>query len=519
MLVRERRIEKVKRVTPPTLSASAPLGEFLVFLCLLCAGLHAEVTMPAIFGDHMVLQQGMTLPVWGKAAPGEEIAVRIAGRRGVTKADAAGRWRITLRPLPKSFTPEILVVEGSNRIEIHDVLIGDVWICAGGGNMEFPVSDSVTGREVAGSLKDRGLRFFTVGKAARAVADTEGSGRWVVCSPSEAASFSAVGYFFALDLRASQRIPVGMIACAWDESPAEAWISPRGLQKSPSFATHHAGSHREGEGSPGTPTAVMETTPSALFNGMIAPLIPYALTGVIWYHGESDEGDSALRYRRLFPRLIRDWREAWGEGPFPFFFVSLAGYGSAAGPAVEPFRNERGQPRRGWPWIREGASAALSIPFTGMAVATDLGVQDERQPPGKLDVARRLALLARHRVYGEDLVDSGPLFRSMAIEGKRIRIGFDSVGGGLCLGAPPWSPGVPEPLPATLLRGFAIAGGDRKWFPATARIEGTTVVLSSDAVPHPRAVRYNWKGFPDGNLYNKEGLPAPPFRTDCDQPD
>ena len=505
----------------------SPVNRFLQTLCvgllviiLLSAApfigvaeVEAEVTMPPVFGDHMILQQGMTLPVWGSASPGESVSVSCSGRYAETRADEAGHWRVTLRPLLTSFDEVNLVVNGNNRIEIHDVIVGDVWICAGEGNMQMPLSESSRANEGA-ALSDKALRFFDGAK-------------WVLCSPESSAPFSAVGYFFARDLRASTRLPIGMISCTSGSSPITSWMSRSALGAPPSIlprkinADKHSGAER----------------PSSLFQSLLAPVIPYAMTGVIWYQGESDEGAAALQYRRLLPRLIRDWRAHWGEGPFPFYAVSLAGFGSAEGPAVEPYEivnnvgagrqsSMSGATRRGWPWTREGIASALTLPATGMAVATDLGAQDERYPPDKLNVGRRLALLARHRVYGEKLLDMGPNYRGMKIEGNKIRVNFDldSIGGGLTLGISPshvGGEGVEGNGASSLstgLRGFAVAGSDHKWFAAQGGIDASSVLVSSDAVLHPVAVRYNWRGFPVGNLYNKEGLPTPPFRSDTDQP-
>ena len=478
--------------------------------------LRADVTLSAIFSDHMVLQQGATLPVWGRADPGERVFVEIASQAGETIADGTGKWRVTLRPLPSSATPLILVVRGKNRLEIKDVLLGDVWICAGEGNMEFSLSDAVGGKDVPEKLADQSLRFFISEKQADGRPQFQGAGSWIVCTSETAPTFSAVGYFFARDLRSTQHLPIGMIQCAWGETPVQAWISRGGLAAKPAFITSVAARSAQ---SSSPDSNLPEQQPSALFNGMIAPLVPYALAGVIWYQGESQEGFASWDYRRLFPRLIRDWRKGWGEGPFPFFFVQLAGFGDKDGPVVEPFYGEDGTPRRGWPWIREGAACALTLPNTGMVVTTDLGVVDDRLPPDKLDVGRRLALLARKRLYGEDLVDSGPSYRKMHLEGGKIRVEFDSVGNGLTLGSSPFQSDDSVAGTGTILKGFALAGTDGKWFPATATIDGTSVLVSSDAVPYPAAVRYNWKGFPNGNLYNKEGLPAPPFRSDADQPE
>jgi len=497
------------------------------FLPTLCAGLllsaapivgiaevGAEVTMPPVFGDHMILQQEMTLPIWGNATPGERVFVSCFGRYAETCADKAGRWRVTLRPLPTSFERGDLVVNGNNRIEIHDVIVGDVWICAGEGNMKMPLSDSSRASEGA-ILNDQALRFFNGEK-------------WALCKPETAAHFSAVGYFFARDLRAATRLPIGIISCTAENSSITSWISRSGLSISPSIVPQKSSSpHADvGEGN-----GANAGGPSSLFQSLIAPVIPYAMTGVIWYQGESDEGPASLQYRRLLPRLIRDWRSHWGEGPFPFYFVSLAGFGSEEGAAVEVDGNaidgsRSAVPRRGWPWIREGIASTLSLPSTGMAVASDLGLQDERYPADKLNIGRRLALLARHRVYDEKVIDEGPTYRGMKIEGNKVRVEFDpnSTGGGLTLGISPsqqsegLTPFSSLSSLSTGLRGFALAGSDHRWFPATGRIDGCSVLVSSDAVLHPIAVRYNWRGFPIGNLYNKEGLPAPPFRSDTDQP-
>jgi sialate O-acetylesterase len=305
-----------------------------------------------------------------------------------------------------------------------------------------------------------------------------------------------------------------MIQCTWEDSPGQAWISNGGLSRTPSIIPFQSGGDaRLNDRKDGSRIS------SGIFNGMISPLIPFAISGVIWYQGESDDGSNALQYRRMLPRLITDWRGNWKQGPFPFYFVSLAGFGDDQDAVVEKYRGNDGKPLRSWPWIREGESCALMLPNTGMAMAYDIGDPDTRIPEDKLDVGRRLALLARRRVYEENLVDSGPIFQEMKSEGSKIRIRFGSVGGGLIMGIPPWHPEGREPLFAPSLRGFVIRGEDQKWHPADAVIDGDCVILSNDAVRSPVAVRYGWKGLPDGNLYNKNGLPAVPFRTDTDQPE
>ena len=506
---------------------------FRLLICLYCSSaslLFADVQLPSIFGDHMVLQQGSTIPIWGLASPGERVFVRYSGRFGMTTADVLGKWRVTLRPLKTSSQPDTLFVSGRNLIEIRDVIVGDVWICAGGGNMEFPLSRTGISLERADHVEDAELRFFVMENKPSAFPEYIGAGHWSVCSSMSAGGFSAVGYFFARDIRSAWKIPIGMVCCAWDGTPTAAWISEKGLSVQPSYSDLLA-QYRKGQTQLRAGSQIGSNTgyeqgdfsdskkiPSVLFNGMIAPLIPYAISGVIWYQGESEQDNGALQYRRLFPRLIVDWRNNWGQGPFPFYFVSLAGFGEDNGSSVEHFRDSEGHAGRGWPWIREGQAGALKLPFTGMTVASDLGTPDETTPPDKLDVGRRLALIARHQFYGEVLLDSGPIFNSMRIVGDKAILDFDKTGKGLTVGVPPSLSENKMPSISPVMKGFSIAGADRRWFPAIAFIDQNKIVLRSDAVPHPDAVRYNWRGLTDGNLYNMEGLPAAPFRTDSDQP-
>lgn len=476
----------------------------LIFFSLIGASfLRGDVTLPGIFGDHMVLQQGTTIPVWGNAAPGERVSVSYAGRRAETITSASGSWRVTLRPLRYSKAPESMVINGGNRIEFHDVIVGDVWLCAGDGNMAMPLSAASGGMDAA-AKEDFGLRCFTPRRDSALSPDKRGSGSWVVYTQENAPSFPAVPFFFARDLRASRREPVGLINCSVaGPAPIASWISAEGIRGVVSA-----------DGSP-------HSGRSSLFDGLISPLLPYPITGAIWYQGESDEGKAALRYRILLPRLIRDWRAHWKQGSFPFLIVSPAGFGGSDDSAVEPLHGKDGNFRRGLPWLRDSLRSALSLPGTAIAETTDLGLPDDRHPPDKLNVGRRLARIARHRVYGEQIAESGPILKSVRIEGNKIHLGFQSNGGGLTLGISPASTdGVSEAgtLLVSSLKGFAIAGANRRWFPASARIDRDEVILSSDAVPHPEVVRYNWKGYPVGNLYNREGLPAAPFRTDSDQP-
>jgi sialate O-acetylesterase len=243
--------------------------------------------------------------------------------------------------------------------------------------------------------------------------------------------------------------------------------------------------------------------PTVLYNGIVAPLIPYAIKGVIWYQGEANVGNG-IEYRALFPRMIIDWRERWNEGNFPFLFVQLANLNAAQ---TKPSEG-------GWALLREAQLMTLSLPNTAMAVSVDIGNPLDIHPKDKVDVAQRLFLAARHIAYGEELVYSGPIYDKMTVEGNKIRLSFKHTGSGLQMSAPPWSPTGAPLTPPTELKGFAIAGADKNWAWAKAEIDGNQIVVSSDQVPDPVAVRYGWATNPPCNLYNKEGLPASPFRTD-----
>lgn len=471
---------------------------FTTILCIACSvfSLRAEISLAPIFSDHMVIQQGVTLPVWGTAAPGETVIVTCAGREERTVADGSGSWRLTLRPI--SFTGKTceLIVNGSNRIEIQDILPGDVWIAAGEAEMTAPLSNSVIGSRAA-SISDLGMRFY--------VRDSSGKSHWVAVSTKTSPTFPAVPFFFARDLRASRKIPIGVIDCTTTlPAPIDAWISTSGL-------TGLAPLNR-----PGTGTG---SSPSRLFQSLIKPLSPFAITGVIWDQGASDEGDHALRHRLFLAHLIRDWRRIWEQGPFPFIILLPPGNGSPDASAVESYLGDHGAPRRAWPWIREGIVSALRLPNTGIASAIDLA--DEDTEFDSLVAGRRLALTARHMVYGEELAYTGPVFRNARIEQSRMRLYFEGGKDGLTMGSTPGSgeaKGLKGFSVSSSLKGFALRGKEGRWFPAEARIDGETVLLSSDAVPKPVAARYNWKSLPLGNLYDRAGLPAPPFRTDSDQP-
>lgn len=649
-----------------------PYSFRLVLVLILAGVVRAEVRLPSIIGDNMVLQRGMKVRIWGTANSGEHVTVTFDKSSANAVADAQGRWEVWLGPL-KSGGPSELIVKGDNVLTIKNVLVGEVWICSGQSNMEWPLSNTDNATETVAQAKFPEIRLFTVEKKTATSPLTDVKGHWVVTTPEEAAHFSAVGYFFGRELHQHLKAPIGLIHTSWGGTPAEAWTSHEGLLSSPELkpildryesslnalpATKEAyakalakweeenlyvdrenkgealgyadpntstsdwsrmdlpkqfeaaglaidgavwfrkvveipemwadrelilnltaiddydityfngtkvGSigretpdsyqvprmyrvpaslvrpgmnviavrvfDRAGEGGFGSAgemslrsTATInyaislrgsweykieqalepkhvdwgsrpepvgasnQNSPSVLYNAMLAPLVPFTIRGAIWYQGESNAG-RAYQYRTLFPIMIRDWRRAWGR-VFPFYFVQLANW-----------RPRKEQPDESdWAELREAQAMTLREPQTGMAVAIDIGGED-LHPRNKLDVGHRLAAWALADVYGEKVVPSGPLFDRFSVDGDKVKIKFKH---GLGL----------KTIDGGPVKGFAIAGADRKFVWAEARIEGETVVVWSPSISKPVAVRYGWADNPSVNLYNKAGLPASPFRTD-----
>lgn len=484
----------------------------------------ADVRLARIFSDHAVLQQRRPVPVWGTAQPGEKVIVEFRRQKVSTVANDNGEWRVTLKPMPAG-GPFQMTVRGNNTVVLNDVLVGEVWICSGQSNMEWPVAWSNNAEQEIAQANYPHIRLFMVPKAVsdRPLKDLNG-GAWHACSPETVRNFSAVGYFFARELHRALKVPVGVIQSAWGGTPAESWTSKPTLMANPSlryllenwrraeanypqamenyqkqlaeWEEAAAQARAEGKPEPKKPDPPQDPRtnpwkPSGLFNAMIAPIVPYAIQGAIWYQGESNAG-RAYEYRTLFPAMIQDWREAWAQDDFPFLFVQLANF-----MAVKPEPGESA-----WAELREAQTMTLSLPKTGMAVAIDIGDANDIHPRNKQDVGKRLALNALAIAYGKKVVYSGPIYERMKREGNAIRLYFTHVDGGLM---------TPNGEP---LKGFAIAGADRKFVWAEARIEGDTVLVSSPQVPEPVAVRYAWADNPVCNLYNRAGLPASPFRTD-----
>ena len=645
---------------------------FLLLLAI-CSVANAEVRLPAIISDNMVLQQGVKLPIWGNARPGEHVIVTLKDKSASTVADGQGHWQVWIDPV-KAGGPLELTVKGDNVLTIKNILAGEVWLCSGQSNMEWPLVNTIGGADAVAQANYPEIRLFTVTKNTSATPLADLEGHWVVTTPDDVANFSAVGYFFGLELYQKLKVPVGLIHSSWGGTPAEAWTRHEALVSSPELKpiidkyesslntlpqekeayaralaeweekNLYIDSGNKGEalgyadpktsttdwpkmdlpkqfetagllidgavwfrkelevpaswagkdlvlnlppiddqdttyfngakvGAIGreTPNSYMvprkyvvpgslvragrnviavrvfdsageggfsrggafslgpsgadtqaitlrgvwdykveqalepkhpdwgtrpeavgvnnQNNPSVLYNAMIAPLVPFAIRGVIWYQGESNAG-RAYQYRTLFPTMIRDWRSAWGNN-FPFYFVQLANWHANK---AEPDESD-------WAELREAQMMTLREPQTGMAVTIDIGDENDIHPRNKLDVGRRLAAWALAGSYSQKVIPSGPLFDSYIVKDNEVRIRFKHADGLKT------SDGGP-------LKGFAIAGEDRRFVWAEARIEGDTVIVSSAKVSKPVAVRYGWADNPIANLYNKAGLPASPFRTD-----
>jgi sialate O-acetylesterase len=500
---------------------------FNLSLVLLLAGtgaVYADVKLPAIIGDDMVLQQGGTVPIWGWADPGEEVMVGISwnSMKWAVTADKDGKWLFRMNA-PKVGGPYEMTLTGKNSITIKNIMVGEVWVCSGQSNMEFAVRQANNAQQEIADADYPNIRLFTVRRKVAEKPQPDCEGNWSECSPETVPGFSAVGYFFGRDLYKQLNVPIGLIHTSWGGTPAEAWTRRGVLESDPDFAPilkryddavarypqamkeyeqklaewKQAVEKAKAEGTnpprrPGAPFGPGNPhEPAGLYNAMIAPLIPYGIRGAVWYQGESNAG-RAYQYRKLFPDMIKNWREDWGEGQFPFLFVQLANFMKT--------KPEPGD--SAWAELREAQLMTLALPNTGMAVIIDIGEADDIHPKNKQDVGKRLALWALAKTYGKDLVYSGPIYKSMKVDDGKIILNFDHVGEGLI------AKGDEQ------LKGFAIAGSDRKFVWADAKIDGDTVVVSSDKVPEPAAVRYAWADNPVCNLYNKEDLPASPFRTD-----
>jgi len=498
---------------------SSFLRLLIVVLSLACVPAAGEVHLPAVIGENMVLQQGVELPIWGWAAPGERVTVTIAGQSRCAVAAADDKWMVRMPPMPAG-GPHEMTVAASNTITLANVMVGEVWLCSGQSNMYWPVGKCADGAAEAAAANYPNIRLFTANRQTATQPADDLRGRWRICDPNWAADFSAVGYYFGRQLQKELNVPVGLIRSSVGGAGIELW-TPRDVlmgdeevravvqnyeeglarmqakkvvqyeQALAAWQVEADKANAEGREPPKKPkTPKPPWTASCLYNGMIHPLEPYAIAGVIWYQGESNTERPEL-YAREFPMMIDSWRRAWGREDLPLLFVQLANYQPRAETPTDS----------DWARLREAQLKALSVPNTAMAVTIDIGEADNIHPANKQEVGRRLALAALKLAYGRDMVYSGPIFQSMTIDGDKAILSFTHTGAGLT-------------SKGGKLAGFAIAGADRHFVWADARIEADKVVVRSDAVPQPVAVRYAWADNPECNLYNAEGLPASPFRTD-----
>jgi sialate O-acetylesterase len=469
------------------------LGFLALLLCLAAAPVSADVKLPSIIGDAMVLQRDQPLPIWGWDTPGTQVTVTLGQNKASAKADESGKWMVRM-PAMKAGGPHEMTVAGSSRVELKEILIGEVWLCSGQSNMEWSVARSANAQQEIAAARHPRVRHIKIGRAPSATpqSDAPTDKGWEVCSPETAGNFTAVGYFFGRHLQEELDVPIGLIGSNWGGTRIEPWTPPVGFQQVPALKqiadelSNYPAKTAQGQ--------INHQSPLALYNGMIHPLVPFAIRGAIWYQGESNNGEGML-YHEKMKGLISGWRSVWQREDLPFYYVQLA-----------PFTYRSPRQPEDLAGIWQAQLATLAVPHTGMAVTVDIGNVKDIHPTNKQDVGKRLALWALAKTYGQQgLVYSGPLYKSMQVEGDKIRLKFDHVGSGLVSrdGRP--------------LTWFSIAGADKQFIEAQATIDGDSVIVHADSVARPAAVRFAWHQEAEPNLSNKEGLPASPFRTNTEE--
>ncbi|HWL52695.1 MAG TPA: sialate O-acetylesterase [Chthoniobacteraceae bacterium] len=481
---------------------------------LLCS-----LALPALFSDHAVLQRSEKTPVWGTGTPGAEVKVSIAKEQALTHVGDDGKWRVDLNLSKVADGPHTVSIEGDGeRIGIHDVLVGEVWFASGQSNMMFRLGQGAHADSPEARVEMNWLREFRVGLQAGEEPFKKIRGKWMAAIPPANQRFGAVSYFFGKALLERLGRPVGVVNNSWGNTPIEPWISPEALERDPVLAEDAARAREFHRTQPKEHDPLPLQTrhvPGYIYNGIVAPLVPYGIAGFIWYQGESNAPRAAL-YQQAFPLLINDWRQRWGRGDLPFYFCQIASYRAKTADPNAPGN---------WAELREAQTAALKLPATAMAVLIDAGEQGDIHPRDKKTPGERLAAIALAQHYGEKDAFASPTYASMEVDGSRVRLRFDHVGSGLEARPLPATyrlkstdteeQPLPRNRPDSPLEGFAVAGADEVFHWADARIEGENqVVVSSPEVPEPVAVRYGWADNPTVNLYNSAGLPAAPFRTD-----
>jgi sialate O-acetylesterase len=506
----------------------------LTLAALFTPAVRADIKPHPLISEGMVLQQGKKVPVWGTGDPYNLATVEFQGKtwKSEGQGDKSGDWIIWLDNLQAGgpFTLTLTGFDGQqpdkklNKIELKSVFVGEVWVCSGQSNMEWPVRASADPEKTIANSKNPMLRLFTVQKKVATTPQKDLVGSWKECGPDSVASFTAVGYFFGRDLQQALKVPVGLIHTSWGGTPAEAWTSRATLEPDPglkymienfdkgtvnypkALKAHQIALEKhkelaekakaEGKPAPAAPRTPVDPSkhyqsPAVLYNGMIAPVIPCGIRGAIWYQGESNAG-RAYEYRHLFPAMIKNWRADWKQGEFPFLFVQLA-----------PFMAINKEPTEStWAELREAQLLTVrDVPNTAMAVITDVGDERDIHPKWKEPVGARLALAARALAYADKIEHSGPVFDGMKVEGNKAVLSFKHAGSGLLAKGGP-------------LQGFTVAGSDKQFHNAEAEIQDDKVIVWCSKVDKPVAVRFGWANYPVVNLWNKEGLPATPFRTD-----
>ena len=492
----------------------------------------ADIKLPALISDNMVLLQDSKANVWGTADPGEKVTVKVGDKSVTGTAGDGGKWSVKLEGLTPGSGKD-MTIAGKNTLTVKNVAVGEVWIASGQSNMEFGLKGALNGEQEIAAAKFPDIRVFTVTKKGSATPLDDCTGKWEIATPENAGHFSAVGYFFIRELHQKMKQPIGLIHTSWGGTPVETWIPESGMKSNEAFGEHWKKkvaaypaakeaydkqmaafkevaekAKAEGKPAPRAPRApdgpeMLNGAPSGLYNGMIAPVAPYTIRGAIWYQGESNAGPNnrgnGELYGQLFPTMILSWRyefaKAQGvareEAEFPFLFVQLAN-----------FQKRHDEPTDShWAQIREAQFGTLEVPRTGMALAIDVGEANDIHPKNKQEVGRRLALSALAQVYFHEVEFSGPLYGGMQIEEGKVRLHFSNAQGLKTTDGGP-------------IKGFALAGEDKKFHWAKTEIEHDHVIVSCAEVPSPVAIRYGWADNPDVNLVNGSGLPASPFRSD-----
>ncbi len=497
--------------------------------CLAAADCHAEVTVPNLFTSHAVLQRDHANRVWGWAKAGEKVTVTLgADTQSVTTGDD-GSWAVHLAPLPAG-GPHTMTIQGENTITLNDILIGEVWICSGQSNMQWPVNSANDADLEKATANFPQIRLISVPQVGTQEPQKNFDGRWAVCTPETVGDFSAVGYLFGRQLHQTLNVPIGLIDDAWGGSAAEAWVRRDVLEQYPqhygpllanwderaksfdfakltaeyqeklaTYKERQKEARQKGTEFTARPPQAPRNDmtgnqrPANIYNGVLKPTIGYGIRGCIWYQGESNAG-RAFAYRHLFPLMIQSWRDEWGIGDFSFYYVQLA-----------DFREEVAAPAPSdWAELREAQTMTMAaLPKTGQAVIIDIGEGKDIHPKNKQDVAKRLARWALANDYGINVPYRSPEIRGMVADGKQVRVTFDYVGSGL------------RTFDTANVVGFSVAGEDRQFVNVVGNItDKDTVTLDIPTGMTPVAVRYAWANNPVCNLYSSDGLPATPGRTD-----